>query len=36
MPRISEQATKQDRLLICTKAFIKILRGFYKGITLKK
>lgn len=36
MPHISKQTTNQDRLIICTKAFIKIFRGFYKGITLKK
>lgn len=36
MPHISEQATKQDKLFIYVKTLIKIYRGLYKGITLKK
>lgn len=36
MPHISEQATKQDKLFIYAKTLIKIYRGLYKGITLKK
>lgn len=36
MPKISSEATTIDRLEICSKAAVKILRGFTKGIWLKK